>query len=100
MTRRKKKKNSGRIGGISIVIVIVILLGALGVKSLELRYQNEELKKEEAALNEDLEEEKIRAKEIEELSKFVQTKQYVEQVAKEKLGLVYEDETIFKKQED
>lgn len=100
MAGKKRRKRSGRVGGISIVIVILILLGTLGVKSLELRKQNEQLKKEESSLNEDLEEEKIRAKEIEELSKYVQTKQYVEEVAKEKLGLVYKDETIFKEKED
>ena len=37
-----------------------------------------------------------RAKEIEEYGKYVQTKKYAEEVAKEKLGLVYEDEIIFK----
>lgn len=100
MAYRRKKKRSGRIGGISIVFMLIILLGALGVKGLELRQQNEEYKKQEEALKADLEEEKIRAREIEELSKYVQTKQYVEQVAKEKLGLIYKDETIFKKKED
>ena len=40
-----------------------------------------------------------KAEEIEELKKYVQTKKYVEEVAKERLGLVYEDEILFKAEE-
>ena len=37
-----------------------------------------------------------RKAELEEYEKYVQTKKYVEEVAREKLGLVYENEIIFK----
>lgn len=37
-----------------------------------------------------------RTLEIEALGKEVQTKGYIEDVAREKLGLVYEDEILFK----
>lgn len=100
MAGRRRKRRSNRIGGISIIIVILILLGSLGIKGLELRHINEEYKEKEMALEEDLNQETIRAKEIEELSKYVQTKQYVEEIAKEKLGLVYKDEIIFKEKEE
>ena len=43
-----------------------------------------------------IEQEEEREKEIEELRKYVQTKKYAEEVAKERLGLVYEDEILFK----
>ena len=43
-----------------------------------------------------IEEEKARTEEIEELEAYVGTEEYVEQIAKDKLGLVYEDEIIFK----
>ena len=39
-----------------------------------------------------------RAEQIEEFGKYTQTKAYVEEVAKDKLGLVYEGEILF--QED
>lgn len=45
---------------------------------------------------EQIEAEERRAEEIEELEAYTKTKKYVEDVAKEKLGLVYEDEVIFK----
>ena len=43
--------------------------------------------------------EEQRSKDIEELGKYVQTKKYVEEVAKERLGLVYPDEILFKAKE-
>ena len=50
-------------------------------------------------LNEQIAEEEQRSEEIEEYRKYTQTKKYAEDVAKEKLGLVYEGEIIFKEEE-
>jgi cell division protein DivIC len=46
-------------------------------------------------LKEEITEERDRAKELQEMKAYVQTKKYVEEVAREKLGLVYKDEIIF-----
>ena len=43
--------------------------------------------------------EEARAAQLEEYRVYVQTKQYVEKVAKEKLGLVKKDEILFKAEE-
>ena len=40
--------------------------------------------------------EQARTEEIKEYEKYTQTKKYVEEIAKNKLGLVYEGEIIFK----
>ena len=40
--------------------------------------------------------EEVRAEEIEQYRKYTRTKRYVEEVAKDKLGLVYEGEILFK----
>ena len=42
-----------------------------------------------------LEQEELRAEEIDELEEYVGTDEYVEDVAKEKLGLVYPNEILF-----
>lgn len=78
---------------------MLLLLGIISIKCIELRHKNELLKKEETVLKEKIEKEAIRAKEIEELSKYIQTKKYAEEVAKEQLGMVYPDEIIFKEKE-
>ncbi len=63
---------------------------------MQLKQKNEAYQRREEELMAQLEEEEQRTQEIEELKKYVQTKKYVEEVAKERLGLVYEDEILFK----
>ncbi|MCI9333955.1 MAG: hypothetical protein HFI98_04245 [Lachnospiraceae bacterium] len=43
-----------------------------------------------------MEAEQKRAQEIDEFEKYTHTKKYVEEVARDKLGLVYEGEILFK----
>ena len=50
-------------------------------------------------LEKTLAKEEARAAELEEYRVYVQTKQYIEKVAKEKLGLVNKDEILFKADE-
>ena len=94
--KRKSRKHKNRTGSYSVVIIVLLLLSVISVKCVELKNKNDSLKKQEAALEEKLQKETVRAKEIEELAKRVQTKQYAGEVARE-LGLVYPDEIIFKK---
>ena len=97
--RKKSRRHKNHAGSISIVLIVLLLLGAIGIKCFELNNKNESLKKQEASLEEKIRKEAVRAEEIEELSKYVQTKQYAEEVAKEQLGMVYPDEIIFKEKE-
>lgn len=70
--------------------VVVSIKGAtLQDKDLEYMIKEENLEAQKAKEN-------TRAKELEERRIYVQTKQYIEEVAKEKLGLVNPDEVILK----
>ena len=91
--RRKKKKRSGlwALTAIAAVIVMVIVAG-----SYKLQKQLSADTKKEADLQAQYNEELQRSQDIEEYAKYTKTRKYIEEVAKEKLGLVYEDETIFK----
>ena len=71
------------------MIVLVVLF-----KSNELRDKKAAYEKREKYLVEQIEEQERRSEEIEEYRKYTQTKQYVEDLAKERLGLVYKDEII------
>ena len=55
-----------------------------------------EYQAKEEALTRQVENEKKRAAELEERRVYVQTKQYIEEVAKQKLGLVKPDEILLK----
>ena len=79
-----------------IIAVLVLLVGAVSVNSITLRAKEKSYQAQELELAEQIEKELARAKEIDELEKYVGTDEYVEEVAKEKLGLVHENEIIFR----
>lgn len=97
MTKLRRRKNLRKhLGSMAIAGVVVLLLIFVSVASLNLRAQNANKQERIAELEAQIEAENEKAEEIEEYSKYVQTKKYAEEVAKDKLGLVYEDEIIFK----
>ena len=79
-----------------IIAVLVLLVAVVSVNAMILRAKEKSYQAQEMELAEQIEEEKARAKEIDELEKYVGTDEYVEEVAKDKLGLVHENEIIFK----
>jgi cell division protein DivIC len=50
--------------------------------------------------NDQIDSEQQRKDEIEDYKEYVETDEFVEDTAREKLGLVYEDEIVFIKEED
>ena len=93
---RKKNRGSNRLGVFSISFIVIILLICLAVQSRELKAKIQVYENQKVTLQHQKEYESERAKEIEEMEEYKTTKEYVEQVAKDKLGLVYKDEIIFK----
>ena len=79
-----------------VTTVVLMMLLVVTVKSVELRERRSTYMAREEALLQEIEAEKARTTEIEEYGKYTQTKKFVEEVTKEKLGLVYEGEIIFK----
>lgn len=97
MARRKqRRKRTSRIGVLSISFVVLCLFAAITYKGQQLHAKNQEYSIREESLKQKLEDEERRTAELEEYSKYVQTKKYIEEVAREKLGLIYKDEIIFK----
>ena len=91
-----RKKRQNRTGMLLVTMVVLMMLVVVTVKSVELRGKKEAYEQKEMALQEEIDAEKIRTEEIAEYGKYTQTKKYVEELAKDKLGLVYEGEIIFK----
>ncbi len=99
MARRRvayRKKNQNHFSMFLVSAVVLMIMIAVAVKSVELQdkidAKNAELQQLETLIGE----EDARTGELENLAKEVQTKGYIENVAREKLGLVYEDEILFK----
>ncbi|MBP5598785.1 MAG: septum formation initiator family protein [Lachnospiraceae bacterium] len=94
-TRRKKRKNQNFRNMTMITFVVAMILVVVFIKNGELKEKKAGYEKREQYLLEQIEEQNKRSEEIEEYRKYTKTKQYVEDMAKEKLGLVYKDEVIF-----
>lgn len=95
-SRVKSRALQHKISVFSISCVIVLLAIILSVASISLREKNQTYKAQEAELEAQLEEENVRAEEIDALEEYVGTDEYIEDVAKEKLGLVNPNEILFK----
>jgi cell division protein DivIC len=82
----------------AICLVLILLIGMVTVSSITLKAKEESYRAQEIELEQQIEDEKARAEEIEDLEDYVGTDEYVEEIAKEKLGLVYDDEIVFRAQ--
>lgn len=94
--RNRKMYKQRHLGAWGIILIVLAVFGVSAVGGVQLRQKNQSYQAREEALEEAIAAEEKRAQEIEELEAYTKTKKYVEDVAKDKLGLVYEDEIIFK----
>ena len=93
--RRNKRRSRNSLGNRMVgSLAVVVHIGGTSLRERDLEYQARE-----QALEKTLAKEEARAAELEEYRVYVQTKQYIEKVAKEKLGLVNKDEILFKADE-
>lgn len=104
---RKKRANKraayrqhtqNRLSMVLISMVVILIMVVVVVGSLDVKKKIQEKSAQEQKLDTQIMMEEERAREIEELEKEVQTKGWVENEAREKLGLVYEDEILFKQE--
>ena len=84
-----RRRHQNRFSLFLVSLVVLMIMVVVAVRSVELQQKI-------AGLSAQIDAETARAEEIEEYRKYTQTKAYVEEVAKDKLGLVYEGEILFK----
>ena len=94
-----RKRRQNRMGMICVTVIVGMLFVVIMISRMSLKTEQEEYIKREEALNTQIAEEEKRAEELVEYEKYTKTSKYVEEVAKEKLGLVYEDEIVFQTEE-
>lgn len=92
--RRQRKRN--RRGRILVTLMSAILVSIFVVRIVELQSKNAAYEKQLAYLQEEYDEQVDRKSKLEEKEKYMQTKKFVEDYAKEKLGLIYPNEVVFK----
>lgn len=94
MSRLRKKNN--RTGRTSIACIVMVLLLFMSFQILKLYQKDQEYMVREAGLTEELEKETERAGQLSDYEKYIGSQEYVEDTAKSKLGMVYDNEIIFK----
>lgn len=92
---REWRKNFKRSGIGLAFFVVALLCIVLSVKKYQLVQTKEANEKKIAQLKKEKKDLEKAREDIENYSDYTKTKQYVEDVAREQLGLVYEDEIIF-----
>ena len=90
--RLKRQKRSSVAGMITAVILVLLL----GVAMWTLEKKNRIYEEQSESLTQQINEQQQRQKELEEYKKYVKTKKFVEEVAKNKFGLLYPDEILIK----
>ena len=79
-----------------ILSVLCLLSGVLGVNAVKLHAKNTVYKQQEAELKTQIKSEQARAEEIKEYEQYVQTDDYMKEIAEDKLNLVDPNEIVFK----
>lgn len=101
MNRKRRDKNlNSRLPLLGITLVVGVLAFAVGIRSENLKEKEQTYLMREEKLNNQIEEQKERTEELDRKKVYVKTKQYIEEVAREKLGLVDPDEIILKENDD
>ena len=100
--KKSKKKNkkiaNDRMGMLGIALIVLVMIGSMVIQSRGLKESLAGYETRAEALNQQIEEEKARTEEIQNLKEYMLTDEYAEQVAREKLGLVKENEIIFQEE--
>lgn len=97
-TRRKNEQKLQNIKAMKIVATILLILTlALGINAYRILDKQNEYNKQIEALERQIESEQDRKNEIEDMKDYMSTREFIEETAKSKLGLVYKNEIIFRK---
>lgn len=93
---RYNGRRDQRLGIMLAMLVVFLLMAIVGAKGSALREKRDTLRAKEELLLQKIGEQEARSEEIAEYEKYTQTRKFYEEVAKDKLGLIYEGEIIFK----
>ncbi len=84
---------------LSIIFIVLVFLVVMSIQIYKLKQKDEILAEREQNLMEQLTEEMQREEELKELDLYTRSMEYIKDMAN-KLGLVYENEIIFKESDE
>lgn len=96
MSKRRSKRRGGTL---SVSIIVIAFLVVMIVQVVQLKQKEAAYAQQKAELEKQYTQESERTDEIQGLEKYMQSDQYIEDIAKSKLGLAYDNEIIFKEKD-
>lgn len=96
MAAKRRKMNHNRAGKWCISLILLAFVGVMSIQTIKLHQKAEEYARRQAELELQLDRETVRQEELEAYESYTHSSEYVEDVAKSKLGLAYDNEIIFK----
>ncbi|MBE5890727.1 MAG: septum formation initiator family protein [Lachnospiraceae bacterium] len=97
---RSSKRRNRRGEKLSIGLIVLLLLVAMTVQIVRLKQKEQAYAEQVEKLQQEYEAETQRAEDLKKLEAYMQTPQYIEDIAKSKLGLAYDNEIIFKESDE
>ena len=99
MAAKKRKSNrNNRAGKICISMILVVFAAAMSVQIVKAYQKDQEYARKQELLEVQLQDETARQEELQNYQSYTQSQEYVEDIAKSKLGLAYDNEIIFKEE--
>ena len=96
MRNRRISHNYTWLAGLAVIALMLVICFVVGRSSGKLEDKNSLYDNQIAELNVQIADQNERREELNTRSVYVTTKQFIEEFAREKLGLVYKDELIFR----
>jgi len=102
MAKKKKstRRDDNRVGKICIGIILAVFVAVMTIQINKVYQKDQEKIAEEQELREQLQYELDRQEALEEYQEYIESPEYVEDIAESKLGLLYENQIIFRESED
>ncbi len=94
MAGRKKKRTNA--GTVSIGVFVLLFVVAMAVQIYRVKQKDDTYTERMDELQAQYEDETQRATEIDDLEEYMKSDDYIEDTAKSKLGLAYDNQIIFK----
>jgi len=94
--KAKRNRRYNRLAMLGISFVVCMLMVVLLVQGVNLRKRISDNEDKQQTLAQQIEDEENRTQDIEELQEYMQSDEYIEKAAKEKIGLVKDNEIVFK----
>jgi len=98
--KRRVKSLNNALTLICIIMFVALFAFVVNMDTKDLKEQEQTYIMREESLKRQIREEEERTKALEERKKYITTKQYIEEIAREKLGLLNPDEVLLKEKED